>query len=542
MPPHSLARPLAPSLSFGIAAVMALPTAAASQVAAHPVPLDPTATFLRTDPIDTPAAPIVIDLAALGYVPGQLVRLRTAGDFLFHPPGPVQGENAVAVFSDGATVLPPSQPHRVPGAIASGAPNYVTAPTNNQGLVTDIAEDFGVDRQGVTVQIPVIPSGVPLLLVGADDVFWGDNVDPENDFVVIVENPLARHALRFDGVDDWTLATGVPPARSFEAIARIVRPAAAGWGDLWSQHLANGVCDHGGAVSFDGNRRVAFNLDIPGCSNSNVAYSPPLGASWVHIAATYDGQTQRVYVDGVEHGTKTNLSPTWRSGLSLGGTTDRVWLGTRFEIAELRLWNHARSPAEVVAHLAEDSIAPNAPGLIALYRFDEGTGQLAYDSSPNGYTMRLGTTSGPDAADPVWIDAFGAAEFGSGCAGSGACIPSIATSGSVNCLAGSFGIDLGNGLGGSAAFLAFGLAEAPNAPLPFYLDPPANTCAVLVSPVASVFAPVVGNGACAGVASYSVVVPQGCPPGFDLSAQWAVLDTAAPGLGIALSPALAIRL
>jgi CubicO group peptidase (beta-lactamase class C family) len=42
-------------------------------------------------------------------------------------------------------------------------------------------------------------------------------------------------------------------------------------------------------------------------------------------------------------------------------------------------------------------------GLVAYYDFNEGTGQTAFDSGPNGYDGTLGSNSGVDARDPAWI-------------------------------------------------------------------------------------------------------------------------------------------
>lgn len=46
---------------------------------------------------------------------------------------------------------------------------------------------------------------------------------------------------------------------------------------------------------------------------------------------------------------------------------------------------------------------PVTVGLLAEYKFLEGSGQQALDSSGNGYNARLGTTTGPEADDPIWI-------------------------------------------------------------------------------------------------------------------------------------------
>ncbi len=44
-----------------------------------------------------------------------------------------------------------------------------------------------------------------------------------------------------------------------------------------------------------------------------------------------------------------------------------------------------------------------AAPLVGEWRFDEGAGQVAADSSSSGLTARLGIAPGPDGADPAWV-------------------------------------------------------------------------------------------------------------------------------------------
>jgi hypothetical protein len=57
--------------------------------------------------------------------------------------------------------------------------------------------------------------------------------------------------------------------------------------------------------------------------------------------------------------------------------------------------------------LATGSLFAAAPAsaapLVGDWRFDEGAGQVARDSSPSGLTGRLGIADGPDGADPTWV-------------------------------------------------------------------------------------------------------------------------------------------
>ncbi len=55
-----------------------------------------------------------------------------------------------------------------------------------------------------------------------------------------------------------------------------------------------------------------------------------------------------------------------------------------------------------------DNFVPAVPFMpdsntIALYHFDDGSGQMAADSSGNNYTAQLGSTADEDANDPLWL-------------------------------------------------------------------------------------------------------------------------------------------
>src|ERR1700741_1776074 len=83
------------------------------------IPLDPRATYIlaHDDPGAINAVPI--SLASLGISAGNSISIQTQGDFSFcFPSGcPEISVSACGVFSANSTLLSPSQPHRVPGAI-----------------------------------------------------------------------------------------------------------------------------------------------------------------------------------------------------------------------------------------------------------------------------------------------------------------------------------------------------------------------------------------------------------------------------------------
>ena len=148
--------------------------------------LDPRATYLRTnEPANCNVDAVATALTSFGVQPGDWVRIQRAGAFSYTTGGPQNGVGTILVFSSSSTLLAPTELARVPGAIAAGTP-YVTAPTHNGDLPTDIPEDFAVVDY-VDVQVP---AGAAYLFAAANDEFYCDNEDPDGDYGIIV-TPLS---------------------------------------------------------------------------------------------------------------------------------------------------------------------------------------------------------------------------------------------------------------------------------------------------------------------------------------------------------------
>ncbi len=144
--------------------------------------LDPRGTYRRTNQDPGADAARMVPLAAMGISAGDTLRLIRQGDFAYIPGGLPTGRTLDCVFSTDSVILDPSQPERIPGAIAAGAA-HGTAPTTIGGLLTDIPEDFAVtDSLDV-----VVPNGAQYLFVCADDEFHGDNEDANHDFAIMIK-------------------------------------------------------------------------------------------------------------------------------------------------------------------------------------------------------------------------------------------------------------------------------------------------------------------------------------------------------------------
>jgi|GEM_PF-4531486 len=127
--------------------------------------------------------------------------------------------------------------------------------------------------------------------------------------------------------------------------------------------------------------------------------------TWHHFAGTAENGDVRFYVDGqlvaIAQGNPGPI-PHSNSDLTIGGTTIGSNEYFRGDIDEVRIWNYARSDLEISENY-DRGLAGDEPGLIAYYRFDTGTGQDVFDSSPNGLNGALGANSDAASDDPTWL-------------------------------------------------------------------------------------------------------------------------------------------
>ncbi|MEU9678835.1 LamG domain-containing protein [Streptomyces parvus] len=125
--------------------------------------------------------------------------------------------------------------------------------------------------------------------------------------------------------------------------------------------------------------------------------------TWAHVAATFDGTTAKLYVNGRPAGSAAlpftpATGATTLVGKQSSGGADSFFDG---DMDELRIWNRVRSAAELTADL-NNRLIGNEPGLVAYYRFDEGTGTTAHDQSDHaGHATLKGNAQWTGSDAPV---------------------------------------------------------------------------------------------------------------------------------------------
>ena len=216
-----------------------------------------------------------------------------------------------------------------------------------------------------------------------------------------LDAPPTAPALAFDGDGDHV---AVPAARALAfsrglCVEAWVRPGRKD-GELWRFPV---VSCHGAATGFElrANGTKAGFLATANRQHYDVETDSGLAPErWAHLAGTFDGHTVSLYVNGVlkasrpAPGTYTPYPDELRIGQN-GFWTDRNFAG---QIAEVRLWECARSGEEILRGLYRRIAAQGADGLLARWPFDEGTGTAAADRSAGG--RFAGTLSGA-----AWVEA-----------------------------------------------------------------------------------------------------------------------------------------
>ncbi len=108
----------------------------------------------------------------------------------------------------------------------------------------------------------------------------------------------------------------------------------------------------------------------------------PVLNQWYHIAGTYDGSVVRLYINGIEVGSvpvvKTIRANNRPVSIGADAGNQKFFMGL---IDEVSIWNKTLNSSEVNLGMAV-GFSTSAQGLKGYWRFNEGAGATAYDSSP----------------------------------------------------------------------------------------------------------------------------------------------------------------
>jgi len=224
-------------------------------------------------------------------------------------------------------------------------------------------------------------------------------------------------ALDFNGSTDYVLVADDPALDITEAITLMawVKPNKVATQYFFKKAISGGTDGYELALSTSGKVVFRLNQNSQGDSyriDSTTSY-PFDGSTWMHVAATYDGAVQRLYINGGEEVSNpaSITIGTNDTALSIGAQADgiRMYDGT---IDEVRIYNRALSAAEISDLFTAGGGGGGGGGggscdgtyldQFEVYEFDNSDGTLDWSASP---WQEIGESDGPTAGDiRIWSD------------------------------------------------------------------------------------------------------------------------------------------
>lgn len=277
---------------------------------------------------------------------------------------------------------------------------------------------------GTSINVGVNPYTIPSLTPGTDyDVYItadcgiggvSSQVGPYSFTTTAI--PVATFlgsamALDFDGSNDWVDASngkvsaasiGLPTDEITVECWAYIRNYQI-WNAMVSFLQDNGSSEAGWDIETRDGNKIAFALKSTGSTSLNYMETQKEFAlnRWYHIAATYDGTTQKLYINGnLEAESTANSGPidyqdSWLAfGTYKDDNEENAFNGM---IDEVRIWNSARTDEEIRDLMCE-KLSGAEPGLVIYHRLDEQDGLTVADATGN---LPAGTMVNMGAEDHV---------------------------------------------------------------------------------------------------------------------------------------------
>jgi hypothetical protein len=213
-------------------------------------------------------------------------------------------------------------------------------------------------------------------------------------------------ALSFDGVDDhFSIARIVQDSFTIEAWIKTSTPSRTGtffyegtqliWADVpgMAEDFAVAIL----------NNDLTFGVgNGTGVNDSQIqSFDSVTTGEWTHVAVVRNesGKTISLFVNGMQESSKgsANTNPlNSPMQITIGGVLNNY----QGIMDEVRFWNIARSEADIQSTMNVE-LKGNETGLVAYYKFDEGSGSTVKDSTASANSATLG--DGMPSAAPAWV-------------------------------------------------------------------------------------------------------------------------------------------
>ncbi len=206
------------------------------------------------------------------------------------------------------------------------------------------------------------------------------------------------HSLSFDYVDDYV---DVPNNAALNPTTSITIQAwikANAWGtNVYDNYIVGkddwATSSAGYALRAGAGGELSFNFAISGGVWQEVISSTMMSTGvWHNVAATFDGTTQKIYIDGVLAGTASYTGTIVTSTYDLNiGAVPYLIQGSRLfngNIDQVMVWNTALTLAQINQYKNCPPTSAVA-GLVGFWNLEEGTGTTTADQSGNALTATL---------------------------------------------------------------------------------------------------------------------------------------------------------
>jgi hypothetical protein len=274
----------------------------------------------------------------------------------------------------------------------------------NEGSGTSANNSVGGGVAGTLVNAPSWVAGSPFALANALRLGSGSAY-------VAFGNPAALGLPKFT-LECWFRRDGSGTATStgtggVTALPLVTKGRAQSDGDVRDMNYFLGI-DGADSVLVADFEEGATGAS-PGLNHPVYGYTPVTRGTWHHAAATYDGTTWRLYLDGVLDAVSTvGQPPRWDSAQKAGlgtafdtsGTAAGYFNGT---LDEVRVWNYARGAAGIDSTI-NLALATARTGLVARWSLNEGAGGTVGGSAGTAVTGTI-TGSGWNWTGPAPFDA-----------------------------------------------------------------------------------------------------------------------------------------
>ena len=217
--------------------------------------------------------------------------------------------------------------------------------------------------------------------------------------------------LSFDGSDDYVNLGNNTSLRltGNMTIAAWVQLDPANSGQYWG--IAGKLSSSGG-FSYRGYALVRYSsntfrfLTGNGFVNAVDSTLQYTDTEWHHVVGIFEGGYMKIYVDGA-------FNAQSGSSMSILESGQYAFIGRQYSdlsyrflhgmVDDVRIYNRALTGAQVTTAMTTVPVGPEV-GLVGYWNLDEGAGQTVNDLSGYGNQGYLGSGTGTDAADPVWVD------------------------------------------------------------------------------------------------------------------------------------------